>query len=94
MDIKYINITISDPIYSGFTYKIPLYYALNVNNDIIVDEMKKYMKNFFKYHGLVCLQEGVDKLKLHLHQDIKETDTVVYMCTSCQTYSINKNKQN
>ena len=80
---KLINITVSDPIYWGFTYKIPLDYAMNVNKDILVDEMKQYMKNFFGSYGLVYLQEGIDKLNLHLHNDIKETDTVVYMCTHC-----------
>ena len=83
MDTKFITITISDPIYQGFTYKIPLEYALNIKSNVIVNEMKKYMKNFFGYNNLVCLQEGIDKLNLHLHQDITHTDTVVYMCTRC-----------
>lgn len=83
MDNKFINITVSDPIYWGFKYIIPLDYAMNVTKDILVDEMKIYMKNFFGSHGLVYLQEGVDKLNLHLHDDIKYTDTVVYMCTHC-----------
>jgi hypothetical protein len=83
METKFLTITISDPIYQGFTYKIPLDYALNVDKSTIVNEMKKYMKNFFGSHGLNRLQEGVDRLDLHLHQDINSINTEIYMCTHC-----------
>lgn len=84
MDSDFLKIIISDPIYWGFTYIIPLEYALSVNGNVIVEEMKIYMKNFFNSHNLLYLKEGIDKLDLHLHQDIKNTDKVIYMCTSCK----------
>ena len=87
METQFITIKISDPIYWGFTYKIPLEYALSVEKQVIVEEMKKYMKNFFASHNLINLQEGVDKLNLHLHQEITNTNTEIYICTHCNTLS-------
>ena len=89
MDTKFISIKISDPIYWGFTYTIPLEYALSVEKNVIVEEMKKYMKNFFGSHNLINLQQGVDKLNLHLHQDITDINTEIYICTHCNTLSDN-----
>lgn len=80
---KFITITISDKIYQGFSYKVPLEYALSVDTDTLAKETKKYMKNFFNSHGLIYLEQGVDKLSLHIHDPIKENDSTIFICTHC-----------
>ena len=45
----------------------------------IIEEMKVFMKTFFKIHNLEELKEGVDKLNLHIHQKITIGETI-YLC--------------
>lgn len=91
-ETKFITITISDKIYQGFSYKIPLDYALSVDNETLANETRMYMKNFFDSHGLIYLKEGVDKLTFHIHEPIQKTDNIIYICTYCSELYVDNKK--
>jgi hypothetical protein len=80
METQFITIQVSAKTYWGFKYKVPMIYALNVTSETLAKETQIYMKNFFDLHNLQELKEGVDKLNLHIHSSISETDTIVYAC--------------
>ena len=79
-DTKFVIIQVSTPLFWGFRYRVPLDYALSVTNDSLAVEVKTYMKNFFELHNLQELKDKVDRLNLCLHQQIKYSDTIVYIC--------------
>ena len=74
---------ISSPIYSGFQYIIPKSNIQNMTSDEIIKEIKIYMKNFFETHNLYILKQGVDNLKLHIHEDITADKNIIYICNHC-----------
>ena len=45
----------------------------------IIEEMKVFMKTFFKIHNLEELKQGVDNLNLHIHGKITIGETI-YLC--------------
>lgn len=81
MAIQIKTFQISDKIYWGYQYKIPLLYALSISNQTIIDEIKKDMENFFNTHNLEYLKKGIDNLDLHICGDIAKDNSVVYVCT-------------
>jgi hypothetical protein len=80
METQFITIQVSAKTYWGFQYKVPLVYALSVTRASLAKETQTHMKNFFETHNLQELKDGIDKLHLHIHQEILPTDTVVYAC--------------
>jgi hypothetical protein len=79
----FITIKISTKIYTGFSYKIPKEIFMQMNTEEIIKEVKMYMKNFFTTpHDLYFLREGVDKLELHMHDDIPYNRPIIYLCDS------------
>ena len=75
-------IQISAKIYWGFQVNISKDLLRSMKVDDIIIHVKNKMKNFFKTHNLLELQEGVDNLNLHIHNfDIK--DPVIYLCDHC-----------
>lgn len=86
MNDNFITFQISAELYSGFQYKIPKEIVKKMTNKEIIDEVKIYMKNFFgKPHDLYMLKQGVDKLKLHIHDQIEDSNNIVYLCDHCHT---------
>jgi hypothetical protein len=80
METHFITIQVSAQTYWGFQYNVPLCYALSVTPESLVKETTTHMKNFFETHNLQELKDGVDKLNLHFHQAITQSDSVVYLC--------------
>lgn len=80
MENQFITIQVSAKTYWGFQYKVPIIYAMNVSSEILVKELKTNMKNFFSTHNLQELKEGIDKLDLHIHHNIQQSDTIIYAC--------------
>ena len=77
----FITIKISTKLYAGFTYKIPKETFKQMNIDQVITEVKIHMKNFFTTpHDLFLLREGVDKLELHVHDDIPYNRPIIYLC--------------
>lgn len=81
MENQFITLQVSAKIYWGYQYKVPLMYSLSVTSETLIHELKIHMKNFFSSHNLEELKEGVDKLNLHIHQEINTHSTVVYVCS-------------
>lgn len=54
-----------------------------MTSDEIIKEIKIYMKNFFETHNLYILKQGVDNLKLHIHEDISNDKNIIYLCNHC-----------
>jgi len=81
METEFITIQVSAPKYWGYQYKIPRVYALNVSKEVLIQELKMNMKNFFNVHNLLELKDSIDTLKLHFHQDILPHNTLVYACS-------------
>lgn len=81
-DIEFITFVISATNYSGFTYKIPKNLVYNMSLADIINEVKIEMKNFFSNpHDLYLLKEGIDKLELHIHEELNlETKDIIYLC--------------
>ena len=83
MSEDFITIQISAKIYAGFQYKIPKEIINNMTAEEIIKEVKVYMKNFFTNpHDLYLLREGIDKLELHIHDNIPY-NTIIYLCDHC-----------
>ena len=79
-DTKFVTIQVSAPVFWGFRYRVPLDYALSVTTECLAAEVKIYMKNFFELHNLQELKDRVDRLNLCIHQEIKSSDNIVYIC--------------
>lgn len=94
MDPVFITIQVSAPTYWGYKYQVPRQYALNVDHQNLIQELKTHMKNFFKLHNLMSLSEGVDNLHLHIHQKIEPHHSVVYACCHHKTDKHNEQKHN
>ena len=83
MSEYFINIQISAKIYAGFQYKIPKEIINNMTSEEIIKEVKIHMKNFFTNpYDLYLLREGIDKLELHIHDDIPYNRPIIYLCDS------------
>jgi hypothetical protein len=80
MDTEFITIQVSAPKYWGYKYKVPRVYALNVSKEVLIQELKIHMKNFFNANNLQELKEGIDTLNLHFDQDILPNHNVIYAC--------------
>ena len=75
----YTKVQISAPNYWGFNIDFPNNKIITMSEKDIIEEMKVFMKTFFKIHNLEELKEGVDKLNLHIHQTITIGETI-YLC--------------
>jgi hypothetical protein len=84
MSEDFITIQISAKIYAGFQYKIPKEIINNMTSEEIIKEVKIHMKNFFTNpYDLYLLREGIDKLELHIHDDIPYNRPIIYLCDHC-----------
>lgn len=82
-DDYFITIKLSTKLYAGFEYKIPKDIFNKMTTQEIISEFKTYMKNFFSYpHNLYMLKKDIDKLDLHIHDDIPHNRAVIYLCNS------------
>ena len=55
-----------------------------MTHEEIINQIKINMKKFFSNpHDLYILKDGVDKLKLHIHDEIKDTNNIIYLCDHC-----------
>ena len=66
--------------YKGFQYKIKNNKFIKMNFDEIVNETKTVMKSFFKQHNLTDLENGIDVLEFHFHDDIPFNRPIIYLC--------------
>ena len=73
---------ISAKIYWGFCVEISKDLLITMEINEIVIYLKKQMKIFFKLHNLLELEEGINKLNLHIHNYNIE-DPVIYLCDHC-----------
>ena len=73
---------ISAKIYWGFQVNISKDLLSSMRIDEIISYVKNQMKNFFKTHNLLELQEGIDNLNLHIH-NFNNEDQVIYLCDHC-----------
>jgi hypothetical protein len=85
-----ITIKILAKPYNGFEYKISKKNFHKMSNFEIIEDVKIHMKKFFTNpYDLAILRDGVDKLDLHLHDDIPYNRPIIYLCddthgtTSC-----------
>lgn len=84
MNYDFITFEVSAELYGGFQYKIPFIIAKTMTHEEIINEVKINMKNFFsKPHDLYLLKEGVNKLKLHIHDKIEDSNNIIYLCDHC-----------
>jgi len=72
-------VQVSAPIYWGFRYSIKNERITTLSKEDVIQELKEHMKSFFKIHNLEELKDGVDKLELHIHQDLLP-NTIIYAC--------------
>lgn len=81
--MKHITtIQVSAKTYWGFQSEIETELFQNLPSSRIIEIVKSEMKSFFRLHNLKELEEGVDKLDLHLHRNETEIglDNIVYAC--------------
>jgi hypothetical protein len=78
----FTKVQISAKIYWGFSVDFDNKRLKNMGKKDIINEIKLFMKSFFHIHNLEELKEGIDKLNLHIHQDIILGQTI-YVCDSC-----------
>ena len=84
MKDDFITFQISAKLYAGFQHKIPFIIAKTMTHEEIINQIKINMKKFFSNpHDLYILKDGVDKLKLHIHDEIKDTNNIIYLCDHC-----------
>ena len=76
-----IIVQISSPIFTGFRIKFDRNLFLSLTEIEIVFYCKESMKDFFSSNNLYKLAEKCDKLKLHFHEDIKNPEKIVYLCS-------------
>lgn len=79
-----ITIQISDELFWGFKYHINRTIASGMTKHILVETIKNSMHVFFKKHNLLCLDEKIDSLDLHLHTDpsmFDKSTNIFYACT-------------
>lgn len=79
---NYMTIKISAKPYNGFQHKIKTEIFKKMSSTEIIEETKNVMKSFFKQHNLIELEQGVDKLNLHGHDDIPYNRPIIYLCDS------------
>lgn len=80
MENHFITLQVSAEKYWGFLYKVPIEYANNIDKDILVKELKTYMENFFHFHNLLELKDGVKELKLSIESIVSP---ITYVCNHC-----------
>jgi len=76
-----IIVQISSPIFSGFRIKFDRNLFLSLTEIEIVFYCKESMKDFFSSNNLYELAEKCDELKLHFHEDIRNPEKIVYLCS-------------
>ena len=78
---------ISASVYWGFQVKIKkskVKELADKSTDDLIKYIKNDMKTFFKNHNLLELSEGIDKLRLHFHEDICVLNKdIIYVCDHC-----------
>lgn len=67
-------------IYKGFMYEIPNDKATKMSSMEIIDEVKNYMSDFFKYNNLIYLSENIKTVDFHIHDDIPYNRNIIYLC--------------
>jgi len=79
-----ITIQISAKTYWGFKHFIDKNKINFMTHDEIIEETKDKMKKFFKDNNLLELKEGIDKLNLHIHDNINDSNNnIIYLCDKC-----------
>jgi hypothetical protein len=76
---NHTKVQISAPTYWGFNIDFPNNKIIRMSEKDIIEEMKVFMKTFFKIHNLEELKQGVDNLNLHIHGKITIGETI-YLC--------------
>lgn len=78
---EFITIKILAKPYTGFEYRISKDICHKMKSHEIIQEVKKYMKNFFTNpYDLPFLRNDIDKLNLHFHDDIPYNRPIMYLC--------------
>jgi len=76
-----ITLQISAKIYWGFNIKIERNLLNEMTHKQVIDYMKIQMKDFFQYHNLLELKEGIDELNLHIHGNFDFNNVnILYLC--------------
>lgn len=78
--IDNLLVKINCKIYKGFMYEIPNDKATKMSSMEIIDEVKNYMSDFFKYNNLVYLSENIKTVDFHIHDDIPYNRNIIYLC--------------
>ena len=83
MEIEFTTIQISAKIYSGYQYKIPKLMLQTMSQEDVIAEVKTHMKNFFRFNNLYILENGVESMNLHFHEDLTSDKDIIYLCDHC-----------
>lgn len=74
---KYITIEISAKLFKGFEYKMTFEHFSKISSEEVINEVKTYMKNFFKIYNLYELSDKVEELILHAHDNLYNPDVII-----------------
>lgn len=83
-ELELVTIEISAETYSGYQYKIPKSSLQTMSQEEIITEVKTHMTNFFRFHNLHLLENGVRALNLHFHEEITSDKDIIYLCAHCK----------
>jgi hypothetical protein len=79
--INTMKIYISAKTYAGFTIDIDNETYYKMTRDEVITHVKFAMKQYFTTpQDLYVLRDGVDKLKLHRHDDDTQRKDYIYLC--------------
>ena len=80
--MQYITFQLSCKLYSGFQYKIDNEKIDFMTDEDIINDIKTKLKDILHTYNLEILKEGVDSLKLHLHDDFRNEKCarIIYIC--------------
>lgn len=67
-------------IYKGFMYEIPNEKVSKMSSMEIINEVKNYLSDFFKYNNLIYLSENIKNTEFHIHDDIPYNRNIIYLC--------------
>ena len=67
-------------IYKGFMYEIPSDKANKMSSMEIINEIKNYLSDFFKYNNFTYLSENIKNVDFHMHDDIPYNRNIIYLC--------------
>jgi hypothetical protein len=79
----FVKIQVSAPVYWGYSFEIEASRLQHMTRDDIINELKQHMHAFFRENNLLELAEGVPRLDLHIHGDIRQVagnGNTIYVC--------------